>query len=166
MAMLLRGQAEDFLFLESRLLDQRDFASWLDLFTEDAIYWLPMHEGAEAGLEPSVLRDDKKTLAMRIHQLLHKPHYAQRPPSRTLHAVSNVIVAPTEVAEESLVRCNLMLTEMREGDYQQLGLGNQRLFAGHCEYRICQRDGRTMIRMKKVVLINRDTPIVNLSFIV
>jgi benzoate/toluate 1,2-dioxygenase beta subunit len=163
---LLRQQAEDFLYMESRLLDQRDFASWLDLFTEDAVYWLPMHEGADTALEPSVIKDEKKILAMRVHQLLHKPHYAQQPPSRTVHAISNVIVTPTERADESLVRCTLMLTEMREGDYQQLGLGNQRLFSGLCEYRLCQRDTRTMIGMKKVVLINRDTPIVNLSFLV
>jgi 3-phenylpropionate/cinnamic acid dioxygenase small subunit len=162
---MLREEAENFLYKESRLLDRRDFAAWLDLFTEDAIYWLPMNEGPETALEPSVLRDDKKTLAMRVHQLLHKPHYAQRPPSRTVHAISNVTVEATEQADESLIGCNFMVTEMREGDYLQLGLGDQRLFAGHCEYRVLQRQMRVMISMKKVVLINRDTPLVNLSFI-
>jgi 3-phenylpropionate/cinnamic acid dioxygenase small subunit len=163
---MARTAAEDFLYMESRLLDRRDFGTWLKLFTQDAIYWLPMNENAPGLVEPSVLKDDKKTLAMRVHQLLHEPHYSQRPRSRTLHAISNVTVAAAEHPDESFVCCNVLVTEMREGDYHQLGLGDQRLLAGHCEYRLRHQANQVLIAMKKVILINRDTPIVNLSFIV
>lgn len=163
---MLRVEAEEFLYMESRLLDRRDFENWLNLFTDDALYWLPLDENAGDMLESSVLKDDKKTLAMRVHQLLHQPHYAQRPPSRTIHAISNVTVAPGAQADESLVCCNLMLTEMRGGDYNQLGLGDQRLLAGQCEYRLRRQGEYVLIAMKKVVLINRDTPLLNLSFLI
>jgi 3-phenylpropionate/cinnamic acid dioxygenase small subunit len=164
---LLRSEAEDFLFHEARLLDTRQYDEWLKLFTDDGVYWLPMVDGSDPGLEPSVLFDDPKMRAMRVHQLIRKRnHYAQVPASRTLHSVSNVTIAPGSRDGEFTVRCNLMLVELREGNYSQLGLGDQRLFCGHCEYLLRRRSDLAAIAMKKVVLINRDVPIVNLSFII
>ena len=162
---LARADAEDFLYREARLLDGRDYAAWLELFTDDAIYWLPMDENADPELESSVLYDDTETLRMRVHQLMHKPHFAQVPPSRTVHAVSNVEVAPAERDDEALVRCTVTVTELREGDFLQRGLGEQRLFAGHCEYRLRQHEGGLAIALKKLILISRDLPIENLSFL-
>jgi 3-phenylpropionate/cinnamic acid dioxygenase small subunit len=161
---LSRGEAEDFLFMEAELLDQRRYEEWLKLFTADGIYWLPMQDNADPALAPSVLYDDAHTRSMRVHQLVHKPHYSQRPPSRTVHAISNVVVRPSQ-AGEALVKCNVMVTEMREGNYQQLGLGEQRVFSGHCEYRLRAMEGRPGIALKKLLLVNRDVPISNLSFI-
>lgn len=162
---LARAEAEDFLYREARLLDARDFEGWLALFAEDAVYWLPMDEDADPEAEPSVLYDDAGTLRMRVHQLLHKPHYAQLPPSRTVHQVTNVEVLPAEREDEARVLCALAVTELREGDFQQLGLGDQRVFAGRCEYRLRRRDGDLAIAMKKLVLISRHLPIENLSFL-
>ena len=162
---LLRPEAEDFLYLEAELLDKRDYDAWLKLFTPDGIYWLPMDENADPTLESSVQYDDTKMREMRVHQLVNKPRYAQRPQSRTVHAVSNVTVRPADRDDEATLRCAVMVTELREGNYQQLGLGEQRLFAGRCEYRVRQEEKKLSIAMKKLVLINRDLPIVNLSFI-
>jgi benzoate/toluate 1,2-dioxygenase beta subunit len=162
---LSRSVVEDFLFMEAELLDQRRYEEWLKLFTPDGIYWLPMQDDSDPALTPSVLYDDSHTRSMRVHQLVHKPHYSQRPPSRTVHAVSNVVVQASAGPGEALVKCNLMVTEMREGNYLQLGLGEQRVFSGHCQYRLCQSEGRPAIALKKLLLINRDVPIVNLSFI-
>jgi 3-phenylpropionate/cinnamic acid dioxygenase small subunit len=164
MMKLSRAEAEDFLFREAELLDSRQFEEWLKLFTPDGMYWLPMEDNSDPKMEPSVIYDDAHLRAMRVHQLVHKPHYSQRPRSRTVHAVSNIVVRPADRSDEAIVRCTVMVTEMREGNYQQLGLGEQRLFSGHCEYRLRQGDGLA-IALKKLVLINRDTPIVNLSFI-
>ena len=163
---LARPKAEDFLFHEADLLDRRDYDAWLKLFTPDGVYWLPIDENADPNLESSLLYDETKLREMRVHQLVRKVHYAQRPPSRTVHAVSNVRVAPPERDDEALVRCAVMIAEMREGNYLQLGLGEQRVFAAQCEYRLRRNgDGALAIAMKKLVLMNRDTPIVNLSFI-
>lgn len=160
---LHRSEAEDFLYREAELLDDRKFEQWLSLFTEDGIYWLPMVEDSDPGTEPSVQYDDSLMRKMRVHQLLNKPRYAQRPASRTVHAVSNVIVTSAEREDEAVVRCSVMVTELRGGDYQQLGLGEQRVFSGRCEYRLRRAD-RLAIAMKKLVLINRDLPIANFSF--
>ena len=40
--LLVRQEVEDFLYHEAELLDERRYEEWLDLFTEDARYWMPM----------------------------------------------------------------------------------------------------------------------------
>lgn len=162
---LTRAEAEDFLYEEARLLDARAFEEWRDLFTDDGIYWLPMYDDADPTLDTSVVYDDARLREMRIYQLLNKPHYAQIPPSRTVHFVSNVSVAAAERDDENRVECAVLVAELREGDHQQLGLGRSRLFAGRAEYRL-RRSGRLEIALKKVTLVQRDVPIENLSFLI
>ncbi len=38
-------EAEQLLFREAWLLDQHRLDEWLDLFTEDATYWVPLERG-------------------------------------------------------------------------------------------------------------------------
>ena len=40
--LLLKHEVEDFLYREADLLDERRYEEWLDLFTEDAHYWMPL----------------------------------------------------------------------------------------------------------------------------
>lgn len=162
---LSRTEAEDFLYAEADLLDRREYDRWLSLFTDDGIYWLPMDETGDPGLQSSILCDDAKMRAMRVHQIVRKSHYAQMPRSRTVHAVTNVRVLPSDRPDEATVCCVLNVAELREGNYQQLGLGRERAFSGHAEYRLRRESDRLAIALKKVVLINRDLPIENLSFI-
>ena len=37
-------EAEAFVYKEARLLDKYDLREWLTLFTEDALYWVPVNE--------------------------------------------------------------------------------------------------------------------------
>ena len=162
---LSRQEAEDFLYEEAALLDERRFEEWLALFSEDGIYWIPMDENADPEEEPSVLYDDTATRAHRVHQILHERRLAQDPPSETVHAVSNVRAGKGERDDEWLVRCNLLVHEIRRGDARQFGLGQERILAGRCEY-VLRYDGRWRIRLKKVVLSNRDFPLENITFII
>jgi len=164
-APLTRQEAEDFLYEEARLLDERLFEAWLHLFTADGLYWIPIVEDADPTMQTSILYDDSALLQMRVHHLLHERNFAQSPPSRTLHQISNVQVWRGDHEDEALVRCNVVVHEIRVGDHLQLGLGQQRALAGKCEYRLRYQDG-WRIACKKVVLINRHMPIVNLSFLI
>ncbi|MDO5513244.1 benzoate 1,2-dioxygenase small subunit [Corynebacterium sp.] len=40
-AEITRTEVEDFIFFENRLLDDRKFEEWLELYREDAEYWMP-----------------------------------------------------------------------------------------------------------------------------
>ena len=166
-AVITRSEAEDFLYEEARLLDECEYEAWLDLFTEDAWYWIPMIEGSDPSRETSILWDDAQLRRLRVHQLTHKRNFAQSPPSRTVHQISNVQVRPSngERDRDANIRCNLVVHEIRTGDHRQLGLGDLRALPGKCEY-ILRREVRWRIAHKKVVLINRHTPIVNLSFLI
>ena len=163
-ARLTRQEAEDFLFEEARLIDERHFQEWLGLFTEDGIYWIPIVEDSDPERQTSILYDDAALRQIRIQHLLHERNFAQMPPSRTVHQVTNVQVWHDEGEADALVRCNQVIHEIRTGDHLQLGLGNQRALAAKCEYRLHYQDGWRIL-LKKVVLINRHLPITNLSFL-
>ena len=66
---------------------------------------------------------------------------------------------------EAFVRCNLAVHELRAGDPSRPDIGQHRVLSGRCEYRLHFENG-WRIALKKVVLMNRDLPITNLSFIV
>jgi 3-phenylpropionate/cinnamic acid dioxygenase small subunit len=117
--LLLRQEVEDFLFREAELLDERRYEEWLDLFTDDARYFMPMRRNVPAdeldreftreGLDVNWFDEGKDTLTRRVRQIRTGVHWAEQPPSRICHMVSNVQIMeaspagafPTEVAVKS-----------------------------------------------------------------
>ena len=43
----LKHQAEEFLYEEAELLDQRRFDEWLELFTDDLVYFMPIRRNVK-----------------------------------------------------------------------------------------------------------------------
>ena len=41
----LLTKVQTFLYTEAELIDQSDYERWYELFTEDAIYWMPLGYG-------------------------------------------------------------------------------------------------------------------------
>jgi 3-phenylpropionate/cinnamic acid dioxygenase small subunit len=163
---LSRDEAEAFLVEEARMLDDGLFNDWLHLFASDGIYWLPIVDDSDPTREPSLIYDDAKAREQRVYALTHSAHYAQRPPSRTVRFISNVHVeAGANGADQAVVRSNLLVLEVRPGDRQQVGLAQQRFIGARCEYRL-QDQGAWKILLKKVLLADRDVPLLNLTFIV
>lgn len=161
---LSRSNAEAFLFREARLLDEGRLDDWLALFTDKCLYWLPILEDASE-LEPSIIYDDRTRLAERIFRLNETRAYAQEPPSRTQHNISNVEVVES-AGSNARVLCNLTLFEVRIGDASQLDLGHPQVLAGRCEYLLVGRAADLRIARKRVLLLTRDLPLMNLSFII
>lgn len=98
----LMREIEDFLYAEADLLDQREFDKWLDLFTDDVRYWMPMRKNLafhdrdrDITSEDDVawIDDDKATLAKRAKQVMTGIHWAEEPLSRVSHLVSNIRLA-------------------------------------------------------------------------
>ena len=158
MARLSRTEAEDFLYAEARLLDDRRYREWLGIFTADATYWLPSNgEGVDPKREVAIIYDDVARLSARIDRLASGIAHAQSPPSRTKRLVANVQVEAAEENTATIVSA-LILYELRRG--------RERIFAGRSEYRMRHEDGRWKAAAKKVVLVNNDEVIDNLTFIV
>jgi len=100
--LLLRQEVEDFLYREAELLDERRYEEWLDLFTEDVRYWMPMRRNVPAdapareftreGVDVNWFDEGKDTLVRRVKQIRTGVHWAEQPPSRICHIVTNVQV--------------------------------------------------------------------------
>ena len=158
---LTRAEAEDFLFEEARLLDDRQFDAWLALFTDDAHYWIPSGRGDDPGLEAHLAYDDVSQLKDRVWQLQQPRHSSQSPPSLTSHLIGNVQVRPGDGDQIEIVS-SFIVTELRKA---QGGSGEPRSFAGRCEHLLRRENGVWRIACKKVWLLNRDMPIFNLTFL-
>jgi ethylbenzene dioxygenase beta subunit len=166
---IVAAEAEQLLYREARLLDERRYAEWLELFTEDGLYWLPIHaNGGEADPRTaiSIVHDDAERRGERVFRALETPVLDQNPPSRTVHLVSNVEVEPGEAGDGARVFCAQLIAEVRPGGPAQVGLNEPRSFAARCEYRLRREDGELRIALKKVALLESDQPIYNLTFIV
>jgi 3-phenylpropionate/cinnamic acid dioxygenase small subunit len=129
--LLLKEEIEQFLYREAELLDERRYEEWLALFTEDAQYFMPMRrnvphdeperEFTRAGTDVNWFDEGKDTLTRRVKQILTGIHWAEEPPSRICHMISNVQVVtgaplaapPSEVTVKSrfLVYRNRVETE-------------------------------------------------------
>lgn len=87
-----------FLYHESELLDERRFDEWLDLLSEEISYRMPQRATLEKSdssrtREPSsYFEENIISLRSRTARLATKSAWADDPPARTRHFISNVQV--------------------------------------------------------------------------
>ena len=131
----LQVEIEQFLFFEAELLDEHRYDDWYELFADDARYWAPTQanrqrrdRGTEASVdgEVALFDDDKVSLGWRVRQLGTSTHWAEDPPSRTRHLVSNVRVSTGATHGEYLVRSNFICYRNRLADEVDLWAGERR----------------------------------------
>ena len=145
-----RVQVQDFLFWEARLLDERRFGEWLELFTDDAYYWVPLTMGQDNPHDMvSIVYDDRRALETRVRQLSKPSRHAQSPQSRTNHLVGNVTV-------ESVLDDNARLIVRSSQQILEWRAGKQRVFAGECLHHVVIRSDCMKIASKRVNLIDCD----------
>lgn len=143
----LQHEIEQFLYREAELLDERRFGEWYALFAEDVRYWMPIQAnrlrrdrdadvGPGDGEDIALLDDDKTTLGWRVRQLSSATHWAEDPPSRTRHLITNVRIARRDhtdaygaagyAPDEYDVRSNFMVYRNRLADEVDLWVGERR----------------------------------------
>jgi len=116
---LVQLSIERFLAQECLALDERRFRDWLVMFADEATYEVPVRvtrEGdAEWELSPRsrIFDDDKRTLEIRVRRLETDFAWAEQPPSRTRHHLSNILVDPAAAPGEYLVRSNCLIYRSR-----------------------------------------------------
>ena len=136
-------EVEQFLYREARLLDERRFHEWLDLLTDDVHYWMgarvnryPRTSKAISILSPnryvednktqanelSILDETKETLSARVARLDTGMAWAEDPPSRTRHVISNIEVAG-EAGPELTVHSNFIVYRSRAESEQDFYVG-------------------------------------------
>jgi biphenyl 2,3-dioxygenase beta subunit len=132
----LRQEVEDFLYYEAELLDERRFREWLELFADDARYFMPVRHNPHARPEdPSqelsapgeehYFDDTKETLRRRVERLYSPTAWAEVPPSRTRHLVSNVRLERDD-GREIEVHSNFLVYRTRLETDQDIFVGARR----------------------------------------
>lgn len=119
--LLLQHEVEQFLYYEAAVLDERRYTEWLDLLTDDCSYYMPtrynrtrrelQHEFSHPD-EVAHFDDDKASLRVRVKRLQTGQAWAEDPPSRTRHTVTNVRIQPGGDAEIK-VMCNFFVYRSR-----------------------------------------------------
>ena len=94
-----RALLEQFILREARLLDERRFREWMDLFADDGTYWVPAVPDQQSPFDQaSLFYDDRELMQTRIERLAHPRIHVQTPPSRTAHLVGNAVVDMSDEA--------------------------------------------------------------------
>jgi len=151
--MELRQEVEIFLFEEARLLDKGHLLEWLDLFTEDTRYWMPMRETLPASEQPPepgdlayvLLDEDKGSLVARVTRLNTGLAHVEEPRSFTRHVISNVLVRETDTADEVIAESNFMVFQVHRR-------GHEYLYVGSREDLLRRVDGAWKIARRKIYL--------------
>jgi 3-phenylpropionate/cinnamic acid dioxygenase small subunit len=167
-ATLTRAEAEEFLYREARLLDTLRLEEWLTLFTPDGLYWLPIHDGEpeDARDTVSIVYDDHDRREERVFRTLHTPVLDQNPRSRTVHMVGDVEVGDADERGDVRVWCSQFVAELRSGGQRQVGLNQTRMFAARGEYRLRHTADGWRMSLKKLMLVDADQPLYNLTFLI
>ena len=153
-----REQVERFIYDEAQLMDEHRYDEWLALWTGDALYWVPSgRDEIDPKREISLIYDDRVRLQVRIARLKSGFAHAQEPKSRMRRIISNIIVEEAENGE-IVAYSNFMLAELRRG--------KQDIFAGRTIHRLRPHQGSFQLVSKKVLLVNNDEYIDNLTFLI
>lgn len=139
-----------FVYDEARLLDDKRFDEWYELFTDDGYYWMPLTRGQPDGENhTSLLYEDKLLLRVRIERLKNPHSFSQHQPSFCQHVLQ---VPQLESASPDgtgwVMRTPFLYLESQADTQQVLG--------GVCRLHVVQLDGTLRIRLKKVELLNCD----------
>jgi 3-phenylpropionate/cinnamic acid dioxygenase small subunit len=137
----------EFVYHEARLIDEKRLVEWLDLFTEDGLYYMPLTRDQPDGrLHTSLYYEDRLLLQLRIERLNHPNAFSQSEPSWCQH-VLQVPRIESRAPDEVVLRTPYTYAES-QGDRQDVYLA----VAWH---HLKMQDGRLKMRMKKIDLLNR-----------
>jgi ethylbenzene dioxygenase beta subunit len=159
----VRAEAEDFLYREAELFDEWRLREWLGMLAPDIRYRVPVRiakeklagESAVTGVSTEMfhLDEDRDSLELRVERLETGFAWAEEPPSRIRHHVSNV-----RVGDELAVRSNVLVYRSRwdKPDYDILSAERRDVFT--------RVDGVLRLASRDVILDSTSLPTLNLTF--
>ena len=152
-------EVEAFLYKEARLADENRYDEWTALWTDDAIYWVPANlDDYDPREHISLIYDDRERLQDRVDRLKSGAAWSQEPRSRVRRLVSNIEIEPPNEKGEITTSSNFVLGDLRRGV--------QAVYFARQIHRLRPTTQGLRLAYKKVMLLNNNEPIHNLSFIV
>ena len=156
-------EVEQFLYREARLADTNDYDGWEALWTDDALYWVPVDgEGEHPRATVSIIYDNRRRIATRMKQVRTGKRYAQAPPSNLRRIIGNVELlggrANAAGGTDLEVGANVLVLESKAR--------GTRLWGGRTTYRLRRVDDDIALAYKKVVLVDNELPVPSLAFLI
>ncbi|MGV7961130.1 3-phenylpropionate/cinnamic acid dioxygenase subunit beta [Photorhabdus tasmaniensis] len=113
----LHYEISQFLYYEIALLDDWKFRDWLELLSEDLSYTMRTIVNAQTrdrrkSIQPPttwLFNDNKFQLERRIARLETGMAWAEEPPSRTRHLLTNLVITETDLPDQFHVQSNYLL---------------------------------------------------------
>ncbi len=150
----------NFVIREARMLDEQEYDTWLDLFAEDGIYWMPLEVGqTEEKLTTSLMYEDLLLLRTRVQRLSGKRTFSQKPKSRCQHLLQTPIVDKMDTPNNDYqVFTPFHYVEVRNDEKE--------LYAGWMKHSLAIENEKLKIKLKRVDLVNCDAPHRNIQLFI
>lgn len=149
--MKLASECGALLNYEARLLDQKRYKDWLDLYTRDAIYWLPYDDEADIRKHVNLVFDDRRRLEDRILRLTSGFAHSIVPERESQHCVSSVEAWKMEDGHRRVLASQVVY-EYRPGH-------EVKQYVFRSDHTLREIAGQWKIAVKRCVLLNREAAI-------
>ena len=154
----LLEEVTQFIYREARLQDEHAYDAWEALWTDDGVYWIPANgEGGDPELEMSIVYDNRSRIALRIKQFHTGKRFSQTPRSRLRRLVSNIEILEQDALHIRVASNAMVFESNRRGD---------RVWASRNEYKLRREGDGLRMAAKKVVLVNNDTALYTMAFLI
>lgn len=150
----VRQEVEKLVYLDMKLLDERRYIDWLNLYSKRCTYWMPLWVSDYGVTEDprtqlSYLNLDRGGLEVYVKRLLSDSAHAYEPPPKITRIASNLLV---EDGEDGTIRV------MGKWLVHMWKKGLQLILSGDVEYKVVREDGTLKILSKKVTVASDNIP--------
>jgi 3-phenylpropionate/cinnamic acid dioxygenase small subunit len=147
----------EFVYHEARLIDEKRFDEWYDLYADDCRYWMPLMRGQPQGAaHTSLFDEDKLLLKLRIERLRNPKSYSQAHPSWCQH----ILQTPSIESRDLQMKIVVLRTPFVYLEYQA---DQQEVYAGVAWHHLrCGGEG-IVITLKKIDLLNCEAALPSLQ---
>ncbi len=146
----LQRRIEQFLFWQSELLDSKQWQRYIDLFTDDGVYWMPVTpDQTDWESAPSIFAEDKPMMEVRAGRISHPMAWSQAPMWATSHLVGNIVIE-SDTPQQVAVRSRFQMMELRRDTIRH--------FAGTYRHTLVAAGDGFRIRLQRVDLFNGQAP--------
>ena len=149
----------DFVYDEVRMLDEGRYDDWLNLWTDDGIYWMPLDWKQKDEInETSLMYEDQFMLRLRVERLTGARPFSQKPKSRCHHVIQRPYVDKIDNDAGAF----LVTTQMH---YVETRLDDQFLLALTAQHELVLKDDALKIARKRVDILNCDAAFGNIQLL-
>jgi 3-phenylpropionate/cinnamic acid dioxygenase small subunit len=151
------AEAVEFAWYEADLLDHATYDEWLSLWTDDALYIVPIEPGVtDFANSLNYAYDDHEMRKKRVDRLVSGQSVSASPVALTVRSLSRFRVLRADASSCEL-RCAQMISEFRRG--------RERMYTGDVTFELVRGSAGLKIKQKVIRLINSTEALTGIGYI-